>query len=178
MCPYIWMPPYFWMAPVCLNAPLCLDGPCMFVCTPYVWTHPLFAWMLPICLDAPMCGHPHMFGHPPVCLDTTHMFGCPQYVWTPPVCLDDIWMPLYIHNTKKACFLTIRSFHMPIHLDAPYIWMALCMFGCPLICLNAPICVYTPACLDAPMFGCYLYVWTPPVCLDAPICMDDPCMFG
>ena len=67
-----------------------------------------------------------------------HMFGC----------------PLYIHNTKKGCFVRLR--------------------GCP----YAPIHLGDPICLDAPyvqmplMFGWILYIWTPPyVCIPA-------CMFG
>ena len=66
--------------------------------------------------------------------------------------------PLYIHNTKKACFVRLRGCpYAPIHLDAP-------------ICLDAP-CMF-----DAP------YVWTPlmfgwlPVPLDAP--HMPPCMLG
>ena len=78
-----------------------------------------------------------------------HVFGC----------------PLYIHNTKKACF--VRLMGCPY---APYIWMPH-MFGCPLYVWMAPIC------LDAPYTS--LYVWVPlcldaPVCLDTPICLDAP----
>ena len=107
-------------------------------------------------LDAPVCWDAPMFGWPPVCLDT-------PYVWMLPVCLDAPCMlghplyvrmmfgcPLYIHNTKKACFVRLRR--CPY---APYIWMpplhkqykesmlcqtkgvSICphLFGCP-ICLD------------------------------------------
>ena len=57
------------------------------------------------------------------------------------VCLPYVWMPLYIHNTKKACFVRLR--------------------GCP-------ICPHTFGC---PMFECPLYVGMPSICLDAPICL-------
>ena len=68
-----------------------------------------------------------------------HMFGC----------------PLYIHNTKKGCFVRLKWCpYAPIPLDAP-------------ICLNAPL-----------YLGMAPKVWMPPVCLDAPICLDGPCMFG
>ena len=119
-----------------------------------------------------------MFGHP-------HMFGCPLYV------LMMFGCPLYIHNTKRACFVRLRGVHMP-----QYIWMcpmcldAPCLFGCPPICLDGPICLDTstyvstptcmfgqPQCLDAShIFGCTS------VCFDAPICLDAPVyawkMFG
>ena len=120
-----------------------------------------------ICLDAPhvwmapcIFGCPHMppcmFGHP--------LFGCP-------LCLDAVWMSLYIHNTRKACFVRLRGVHMP-----PYIWMPpvhkhhkesmLCQTkGCP----------YAPIHLDAPcMFRfCHMFGCTP-VCLNVPICLDVP----
>ena len=150
-----------------------------------------------------MFEHPHMFGCP------SHIWMaqnlgvsvCPQYICTPP-CLDTLHMcgcPLYIHNTKKACFVRLRWCpYTPIHLDASICWDAPCMFGChpyvwtPPVCLNAPKCLDAPPiCLDAPcMFGCPLhvwmppmfqhhpYVWMPPVCLDTPICLNIPHMFG
>ena len=43
----------------------------------------------------------------------------------------------------------------PVCLDAPYLWMAHCMFDC------------------LHMFGHPLHVWIPP-CLDATICVDTP----
>ena len=84
--------------------------------------------------------------------------------------------PLYIHNTKKACFVKLRGCpYAPIHLDAP------CMFECPPVCLDTP-CLYSPQCLDAPyvwtplcmvgcphIFGHPLYVWMPSICLAAPL---------
>ena len=116
---------------------------------------------------------PCMFGHP-------HMFGCPTYVWMPPcldtphvhldapVCFDDVWMPLYIHNTKKACFVRLKGCpHAPIHLDSPICLDAPCMFGCALYVWMAPICLDTPT-----------YVWMPPVCLDIPHMIGHPHVFG
>ena len=91
-------------APICLNASLYVGiSPCMFGCSPYVslyvWTPP-YVWM-PLYVRVPP-------------------------VWMPPVCLDTpyVWMifgcPLYIHNTKKGCFVRLRGCpYAPIHLDAP-----------------------------------------------------------
>ena len=80
----------------------------------------------------------------------------PPYILMPPVCLDapHVWMtpclntllyvrvmfgcPLYIHNTKKACFVTLKGAHMPHTFGCSH------MFGWPPVCLNAPICVDTP----------------------------------
>ena len=129
-CPnalYIWMLPYVLMPPVCLmphmfGCPSCLDGS-------------LYLWMpsicLPVCLDTPyiwclLCLDAScMLGHP-------HMFGC----------------SLYIHNTKKACFVRL-GVSIGTHT-----------FGCPLytnntnkacfVRLGVPICPHT--------FGCPLYV--------------------
>ena len=56
-----------------------------------------------------------------------HMFGC----------------PLYMHNTKKACFVRLRG--CPY---APHIWMPQ-MFGCPLYVWMPPYAS--------------LYVWVPPM---------------
>ena len=75
---------------------------------------------------------------------TPHMFGC----------------PLYIHNTKKACFVRLRGCpYASIYLDAP-------------ICLNAP---HMPPCMfGCPcMLGCPLYALTPPYVQMPPICLDD-----
>ena len=98
-----------------------------------------------------------------------HIFGC----------------PLYINNTKKACFVQLRGVHMP-----PYIWMspvcldaAICldtppcvfgfphMFGWPSVCLDAPICLDAPVCLGVP------YVWTPPYVWMSSICLASPCTY-
>ena len=128
---YVCIPSYVWMSPVCLSAPICLDTP-VSLHAPYVWT--------PLC----MFGCPHMFGCTPC------MFGCPSYVWMASCmfgCLFMfgcphmfgqplyVWMmfgcPLYIHNTKKACFVILsRCPYVPIHLDAPYVWIPPCMFEC------------------------------------------------
>ena len=56
---------------------------------------------------------------------------------------------LYIHNTKKACFVRLSGYpYAPIHLDAAVCLNAPCMSGLPPICLDAPICLLV--CLDAP----------------------------
>ena len=69
--------------------------------------------------------------------------------------------PLYIHNTRKACFVTLRGCpYAPYILMPPYVWMAHHMFGCP---PYASLYVWTPP-----------YVWMPPVCLDTPIGLDAP----
>ena len=105
-----------------------------------------------------------------------HMFGC----------------PLYLHNTKKACFVRLRGCpYAPIHLDAPicldgpHMFGHPHMFGCPPICL--PVCLDTPICWIPlyvrvpPVFGCPLYAGTPSICLDAPHmfgwCLDTPCIY-
>ena len=92
---------------------------------------------------------------------TKKMFGC----------------PLYILNTKKACFVRLMGYpYALIHLDAPCmfdapcVWMLL-MFGWLPVSLDAPICL--PVWLDTPIHFGAPYVWMPHVCLDAPICLDD-----
>ena len=102
----------------------------------YVWTLP-YVWMPCICLDAP------------IYLDTSHMFVCPLYV------LMMFGSPLYIHNTRKACFVRLRGCpYAPIHFDGH-------------ICLDSPC-----------MFGWSPYVWTPHKCLNAPYMFGYPHMFG
>ena len=95
---------------------------CMYKGHPNIWGTHMFGCPLN------MCGHSHMFGCP-------HMFGC----------------SLYIHNTKKVCFVTLRGVHMPhkfvcpICLDVPIYFNAPHMFGCSHMfvrCLDAP-CTYT-----------------------------------
>ena len=66
--------------------------------------------------------------------------------------------PLYIHSTKKAHFVRLRG--CPY---APYIWMALFMFGCP----HIPPCMFG----HPHMFGC-------PLCLDAPCMLGHPHRYG
>ena len=115
--PYVWMPPYVWKM---FGCPLYIHNTkkgC-FVTVRGVHMHHTFD--CPICLDVPM-------------------FWCLPYVWMPPYVWKIFGCPLYIHNTKKACFVTLRGVHMP----HTYVWMAPCMFECH-------------------------QVWTPPVCLDAP----------
>ena len=147
--------------------PICFGYSNIFGHLPYVW--------MPSC----MFGCPHMFGHPlyvwlPLCLDAPYMFGHPLYVWMMFGCL------LYIHNTKKVCFVILKECpYAPIHLDAPYFWM-------PPICLNAPISLDTPVCLDAPhmfghtpcLFGCFLYVWMSQYVWTPPYVWTPSCMFG
>ena len=107
--------------PIHLDAPICLDAPCMFD-TPYVWMAPC------------IFGYPHM----PPCT-----FGHPLFGW--PLCLDDVWMALYIHKHKESMLCETRGVHMP-HT-----------FGCPPVCLDAAIC------LDGPcMFGCPHMFGNPP----------------
>ena len=75
--------------------------------------------------------------------------------------------PLYIHNTKKACFVRLRG--------CPYAHTFGCpnMFGCPPVYLDTPLMFVLPP-----------YVWMLPVCLGAPIFghplygLDTPCTFG
>ena len=46
------------------------------------------------------------------------------------------------------------------------------MFGCPPVCLDAPIC------LDTLLYVWMSpYVWTPPICLDATIYLDASCVY-
>ena len=113
---------------------------------------------LPICLDTPHVCMPCTFGcllclDAPVCLDTHHTFRCPHM----------FGCPLYINNTKKACFVRLRVCpYAPIHLDAPGMFRCHHMFGC------------TPCMSECPnMFGWPSYVWTPPVCFNSPICLDN-----
>ena len=96
-----------------------------------------------------MFGHLRMFG---CLLHVLMMFGC----------------PLYIHNTRKTCFVRQRGCsYAPLHLDVPHMFGWPHMFGHP-----------------QHMLGCPLYVWISPICLDIPlcldtsICLDAPCMFG
>ena len=158
-CPY---------APIHFDAPICLDGPL------YVWMPPI---CLPVCLDIPhMFGCPCIVGHllcldDPCMLGHPHMLSCPPYVWMMFGC------PLYIHNTKKGCFVRLRRCpYAPIHFDAPicldgplYVWIppvcldASHMFGHPHIFGCPPVCLDTPHVCTPHMFGCPLYVWVPPI---------------
>ena len=152
--PYVWMPPYVWK---------------MFGCPLYIHNTKKACFVtLRECPYAPYIWMPHMFGCPnmfgyPLYVWMPPMFGCYLYVWAPPVCLDAhmfghslyVWImfgcPLYIYNTKKACFVTLRECpYAPIHLDAP------CMIGCP-SCLDTPIGLNTLLYVWV-MFGCPLYI--------------------
>ena len=130
------------------------------VCSPYLWMPPVHTQhresmlcqtkgvsICPIYLDTPMCLTA------PVCLDAP-MFGC----------------PLYIHNTKKACFVRLRGCPYASNtLDAP-----ICL-DVPPVCLNASLCLDDPCMFGCPnMFGHLLYVWMPPITLDIPICLAAP----
>ena len=143
--------------------------------------------MHPVCCDTPIClDTSHMFGHPSVCFNAQYVWKHPLYVWTPVICLDAchmfgwplyIWMmfgcPLYIQNTKKAYFVTLRGCaYVPIHLDTPCVWMPICMFACSQ-CLDTPS-LYLDV---AHMFG-RPHIFGNPVCLDGPTSVDVPCMFG
>ena len=81
--------------------------------------YPLYVW------TPHMFEHPHMFGWPiylggvlmPQYICSPHMFRHPPYVWMPP----------YIHNTKKGMLCQTKGCpYTPIHLDAQ-------------ICLEAPV---------------------------------------
>ena len=133
--------------PVCWDAPICLDGPL------YVWMPlcirvspmfgcPLYAWTTPICLDAPI--YLDDVWMPPVHTQHKEIMLCQTKGVS--ICPHTCGCPLYINNTKKACFVRLRGCpYAPIHLDAPicldgllyvwmplYFWMPPCMFGCPL----------------------------------------------
>ena len=120
--------PHVWTPPICLDAHFYLDTPCMFACPICFVAPPVCLDAPPLCLDTPVCldvlmppihtQHKEsmlchtegvsicpihldafcMFGCPS-CLDIPHMFGCPHMFEYPAVCLGDVWMPLYIHNT-------------------------------------------------------------------------------
>ena len=110
----------------------------------------------------------------PVCLDT------------PNICLDD---PLYvlmmfgcpIHTQHKESMLceTKGCPYVPIHLDAPYVWMHL-------LYVLMPPYVWTPTtfwmpllCLDAPcMFGNPLHVWMSPSMFGHPHLFGWPNILG
>ena len=87
--------------------------------------------------------------------------GCPlnvwtlPYVWMPPYVWKMFGCPLYICNTKKACFVTLRGAHMPHTFGCPICFDGPYMFECLHMC-GHPLYVWMP-----PMFRCYLYVWTP-----------------
>ena len=93
--------------------------------------------------------------------------------------------PLYIHNTKKACFVRLRGH--PYSHHAFWCPLYVCM---SLVCLHATICLDAPVCLDGPHMFEYppvcldnLHVCTPPyvwipLCLDTPLYGWMPHMFG
>ena len=187
-------PPYVWMPPVHTqhkeSMPCQTKG--LSICPMFGYS--LYVGMPPVCLDVPyLWMTPCTFGCPqclPVCLDIPIGLDAP-YVWMPLVCLDTpigldvphVWMmfgcPLYIHNTKKACFVILRGCqYAPMHLDA-----SICL-DAPPVCLNTPICLDGPCmfgwpiCLDIPcMFGCP-HIWTTPICLDAHLYVWTSPMFG
>ena len=86
--------------------------------------------------------------------------------------------PLYMHNTKKTCFVRLRGcLYATIHLDTLYVWMP--------PCLDGPLYVWTPPifalfhmfgcslCLDTPLYG-----WMPHMFGHPPVCLDALHMFG
>ena len=202
MLPYVWIPPVCLDAPHMFGHTPCMFGCPLHVCTPPIWLDapsmfgsPLYVLIMfgcplhihntkkecfvtlrdvhmphtfwcPICLDGPLYDcMPHMFGWTPVCLNNLICLDTP-------VCLDNVWIPPYIHNTKIACFFTLRECpYAPIHLDAPICLDTPCMFGCTTY-------VWTPSC----MFGHHPYVCMPPVCLETPYMFGNPLyiwmMFG
>ena len=83
-----------------------------------------------------------------------HMFGC----------------TLYIHNTKKACFVRLKGVHMPHTFGCPHAFGCPHMFGWHPVCLDAS---HMPPC----MFGHpHMFGW--PCRLGCPLCLDAPCMLG
>ena len=226
MSPYIWMPPVHTQHKermLCQTKgvsiyPHTFGCPHMFECLPVCLDAPMFGWShMPPCI----------FGHPiwmSLYVRVPLMFGCPLYAWHP-ICLDDVWMPaahtqhkermlcqtkgvsicpntfgcpLYIHNTKKACFVRQRGcpcaplyvWMLPVCLDATIHLDGPCMFGCPHM-FGHPRYVCMPTCMFGhPQVGSPPYVWIPPACfvalyvwhpsvwLDASTCLDTPCMFG
>ena len=119
--PYVWMPPVQTQhkeSMLCQTkgvsiCPIHLYAPCMFRMPQYVWRHLLYVGMPPICLDmAPVClDAPLYVWMPPVC------FGHSPYVWMHPICLHDVWMPLYMYNTKKPPVFRLRGCpDTPIHV--------------------------------------------------------------
>ena len=85
-----------------------------------------------------------------------------------PICLD---APIHLdahctYTTQRKNALSHYGMSIcPIHLDAPYVWMAPCMVECPHMC-GHPLYVWMP-----PMFGCYLYVWMPPCVWTSSVCL-------
>ena len=118
--PYVGMPPISLDAAICL--PVCLDTPMCFNAS--------------VCLDAPKAWIPP-------CLDVTCTYTKRMLYQTKGVsiCPHTCGCPLYIHNTKKRCFVRLRACpYAPIQLDVP-------------ICLDAPCMLEHPH-----MFGCPLYI--------------------
>ena len=106
--------------------------------------------------------------------DGRYSSGLYKNKWYAPICLD---APLYIHNTKKACFFRLRGCpYAPYIWMPPYVWMPPCTLGCP------HMFGWPPVCLDAPhmtpcMFG-HHHIFGYPCIFRVPLCLDAPCMLG
>ena len=117
-----------------------------------IWT-PLSATKHAFFVLCVYIGHPNIFqtyGGIKIYGASTNIWKCPHIQRASKQGVPHMFgFPLYIHNTKKACFVRLRR------------------------CPYAPISLDTPICLNGP-----LYAWMPPiclpVCLDTPICLDGP----
>ena len=114
---------------------ICVDTPCMssqsmfcLCCYLYVQDAHPHVWKLPY-----VWMHPHIVWQSMLYLWV--MFGC----------------PLYIHNTKKACYVTLRGYpYAPIHMDDPICVNAPYMLGCPNMSGWPPVYGGTSKHLDTP----------------------------
>ena len=99
---------------------------------------------------------------------------------------------LYIHNTKKACFVILSGCpYAPIHLDAPICLNAPCMLGCHPVFGHPhvwiPLYVRVPPvhtqhkkrvfCQTKGVFICCSYIWIPHVWMH-PLYVWMSCMFA
>ena len=119
-----------------------------------VWIHP---YICGECQTHGMLGHPHMFRmHPNI--GVWMMFGC----------------PLYIHNTKQACFVKESMLcHTKRVSICHHTFGFTHRYGYPHTFEWSPICWDTPICLDGPLYVGMLQIYLP-VCLNTPICLDAP----
>ena len=126
--------PHTFDCPLCLDVPICFDA---LICLEDVRMPPVHTQHKEsmLCHTKGFLYAQYIWMSPYVWMASC-MFECP-HVWTPLYVWIMFGCPRYIHNTKKACFVTLRECpYAPIHLDAH------CMFGCP-SCLYTPICMNT-----------------------------------
>ena len=102
----------------------------------------------PISLDTPICLNGPLYVWMTLYVRVSPMFECPLYAWTTPICLDapiyldDVWMPPVYTQHKESMLCQTKGVSIcPIHVDAPICLGALCMFGCPTVCLDAAKCM-------------------------------------